>query len=51
MEQGCKACSHKAEAQLTFTSDAMVINKPMKPVAGPSKHSDDADIMDSELIY
>ena len=29
----------------------MVIDKPVKLVAGPSKHPDDMDIVDSELIY
>ena len=33
------------------TGDAMVIDKPAKPVAGPSKHPDNANIMDGELIY
>ena len=41
----------EAEAQLTSTGDDMVVNKPVKPVAGPSKHPDNADIMDSKLIY
>ena len=38
----------EAEAQLTSTGDVMIINKPAKPIAGPSKH---LDIMDSKLIY
>ena len=41
----------EAEAQSTSTGDAMVINEPAKPVAGLSKHPDDADVMDGELIY
>ena len=39
------------EAQLTPTGDDMVINEPVKPVAGLSKHPDDVDVVDSELIY
>ena len=31
--------------------DDMIVNKPVKLVAGLSKHPDDADIVDSELIY
>ena len=34
----------EAEAQLTSTGDNMVINEPVKPVAGPSKHPYNADI-------
>ena len=41
----------EAESQLTSTGDDMVINEPAKPVAGLSKHPDDADIVDGELIY
>ena len=41
----------EAEAQPTSIGNAMVINEPAKPVAGLSKHPDDADVMDSELIY
>ena len=40
-----------AEAQLTYTGNDMIVNKPVKPVAGLSKHPDDADIVDGELIY
>ena len=39
------------EAQAKPLDDAMVIDKPVKPVAGSSKHPDDVDIIDSELIY
>ena len=39
------------EAQSTSTGNAMVIDKPAKPVAGPSKHPDDTDVIDGELIY
>ena len=31
--------------------DAMIVNEPVKPVAGSSKHPDDTDIIDGELIY
>ena len=31
--------------------DAMIVDEPVKPVAGSSKHPDDTDIIDSELIY
>ena len=41
----------EAEAQLTSTGDDMIIDKLAKPVAGLSKHPDNADVMDSKLIY
>ena len=41
----------EAEAQLTSTGNDMVINEPAKPVAGLSKHPDNTDIVDGELIY
>ena len=31
--------------------DAMTVDEPVKPVAGSSKHPDDTDIIDGELIY
>ena len=31
--------------------NAMVVDKPVKLVAGLSKHPDDIDIVDGELIY
>ena len=40
-----------AEAQSKPLDDAMVIDEPVKPVAGSSKHPDNVDIVDSELIY
>ena len=40
-----------AEAQAKPLDDAMVINEPVKPVAGSSKHPDDVDVIDGELIY
>ena len=39
------------EAQARPLDDAMVVNEPVKPVAGSSKHPDDVDIVDGELIY
>ena len=32
-------------------NDAMIVDEPVKPVAGSSKHPDDMDVIDSELIY
>ena len=43
--------SDAAKAQTKPSNDAMVIDEPAKPVAGSSKHPDDTDIIDSELIY
>ena len=43
--------SDAAKAQTKPINDAMVIDKPVKPVAGSSKHPDNTDIIDSELIY
>ena len=40
-----------AEAQSKPLDDTMVIDEPVKPVAGSSKHPDNVDIVDSELIY
>ena len=40
-----------AEAQAKPLDDAMAINEPAKPVAGSSKHPNDVDIIDGELIY
>ena len=31
--------------------DAMVVDEPVKPVAGSSKHPDNMDVIDGELIY
>ena len=41
----------EVEAQSKPLDNAMVVNKPVKPVAGLSKHPDDVDVMDGELIY
>ena len=43
--------SDAAKAQTKPSNDAMIVNEPAKPVAGSSKHSDDMDIIDGELIY
>ena len=40
-----------AEAQSKPLDNAMVIDEPAKPVAGSSKHFNDMDIVDGELIY
>ena len=39
------------EVQCKPLDDAMVIDEPAKPVAGSSKHPNDVDIVDGELIY
>ena len=31
--------------------NAMIVNEPVKPVAGSSKHPDDTDVINGELIY
>ena len=43
--------SDAAKAQTKPSDDAMIIDEPVKPVAGSSKHPDDTDIIDGELIY
>ena len=43
--------SDAAKAQTKPSNDTMVVNDPAKPVAGSSKHPDDTDIIDGELIY
>ena len=40
-----------AKAQTRPSDDAMIVNEPAKPVAGSSKHPDDTDVIDGELIY
>ena len=40
-----------AEAQAKPLDDTMVVNEPAKPVAGSSKHPNNVDVVDSELIY
>ena len=43
--------SDAAKAQTKPSDDAMIIKEPVKPVAGSSKHPDNMDIIDGELIY
>ena len=40
-----------AEAQAKPLDDTMVVDEPVKPVAGSSKHPNDTDVLDGELIY
>ena len=40
-----------AEAQAKPLDNTMVVDEPAKPVAGSSKHPNNADIVDGELIY
>ena len=40
-----------AEAQSRPLDDAMVVDEQAKPVAGSSKHPNDVDVIDGELIY
>ena len=41
----------EVEAQSRSMDNAMVVDKPVKPVAGLSKHPDNVDNVDGELIY
>ena len=43
--------SDAVKAQTRPSNDAMIVDEPEKPVAGPSKHPDDTDVIDGELIY
>ena len=43
--------SDAVKVQTKPIDDAMVVNEPAKPVAGSSKHPDNMDIIDGELIY
>ena len=40
-----------AEAWSKPLDNATVVNEPAKPVASSSKHPDDVNVVDSELIY
>ena len=42
---------HTAKAQTRPSNDTMIVDEPVKPVAGSSKHPDDMDVIDGELIY
>ena len=43
--------SDAVKVQTKPSDDAMVIDEPAKPVADSSKHPDDTDVINSELIY
>ena len=43
--------SDAAKAQTNPSNDAMIVDEPAKPVAGSSKHPDNMDVIDGELIY
>ena len=43
--------SDAAIAKTQPCDDAMIVDEPVKPVAGSSKHPDDMDVIDGELIY
>ena len=43
--------SDAVKVQTKPSNDAMIVDEPVKPVAGSSKHPDDTDVIDGELIY
>ena len=43
--------SDTAKVQTKPSDNAMIVDEPAKPVAGSSKHPDDTDVIDGELIY
>ena len=43
--------SDAAKVQTKPSNDTMIVNEPAKPVAGSSKHPDDVDVINGELIY
>ena len=43
--------SDTVKAQTKPSDNAMIIDEPVKPVAGSSKHPNDTDIINGELIY
>ena len=43
--------SDAAKAKTQPRKDTMIVDEPVKPVAGSSKHPDDTDIIDGESIY
>ena len=43
--------SDAVKAQTKPIGNAMVVDKPAKPVADSSKYPDDMDVVDGELIY
>ena len=40
-----------AGAQSKPLDNAMVVDEPVKPIAGSSKHPNNVDVVDGELIY
>ena len=43
--------SDAAKVKTQPHDDTMIVDEPVKPVAGSSKHPDDTDVIDGELIY
>ena len=43
--------SDAAKAQTKPSDDTMIVDEPAKPVVGSSKHPDNMDVIDVELIY
>ena len=43
--------SDAVKAKTQPCDNAMIVDEPVKPVAGSSKHPDNTDIIDGELIY
>ena len=43
--------SDAAKVKTQPRNDAMIVDEPVKPVAGSSKHPDDTDVINNELIY
>ena len=43
--------SDAVKSQTKPINDAMVVDEPAKPVADSSKHPNNMDVIDSELIY
>ena len=43
--------SDTVKVQIKPSDDAMIFDEPVKHVAGSSKHPDDMDVIDGELIY
>ena len=43
--------SDAAKVKTQPHNDTMIIDEPVKPVAGSSKHPNDTDVIDGELIY
>ena len=47
----CPTWLSDVEVKAKPPDNAMVINEPAKPIAGSSKHPDNADVIDGELRY